>query len=82
MFAQATANHGITLGNARPRWWLLLAGVAILSPSVLLAVNILHDWTHDATSHNLFPFEFLMYAFISLSALVGALLGFLSRRLL
>jgi len=57
----------------RPWLWLL--------PAVLNAVNILHDWTRDATSHNLFPFEFLIYAFICLPALVGALLGFLSRRL-
>jgi hypothetical protein len=46
------------LGNARPRWLLLLAGVAILPQSVLLAVNILDDWTHDATSHNLFLLSF------------------------
>ncbi len=39
-------------------WWLWLAGMAILSPLVLLAVNILHDWTHDATSHNLLRLSF------------------------
>ncbi len=72
---------GFTLGIARPRRWLLLAAVAMVLPAVLNAVNILHDWTRDATSHNLFPFEFLIYAFICLPALVGALLGFLSRRL-
>ena len=72
---------GFTLGIAQPRRWLLLAGVAMALPPALLAINILYDWTHDATSHNLFPFEFLIYAFICLPALVGALLGFLSRRL-
>ena len=72
---------GFTLGIAQPRRWLLLAAVAMVLPAVLNAVNILHDWTRDATSHNLFPFEFLIYAFICLPALVGALLGFLSRRL-
>ena len=71
---------GSTLGLAQPRRWLLLAGVAMAVPPALLAVNILYDWTHDATSHNLFPFEFLIYAFISLPALIGALLGFLARR--
>jgi len=44
---------GFTLGIAQPRWWLLLAAVAVALPPVLLAVNILYDWTHDATSHNL-----------------------------
>jgi len=73
---------GLALGVAQPRWWWLLAiAAAALSPA-LLAINIVHDWTHDATSHNLFPFEFLIYAFICLPALVGAGLGFLFRRLL
>jgi hypothetical protein len=73
---------GFTLGIAHPRRWLLLAGVAMALPAILNTVNILHDWTRDATSHNLFPFEFLMYAFICLPALAGAFLGFLVRRLL
>jgi hypothetical protein len=73
---------GLTLGIAQPRRWLLLAGAAMGLPPVLLAINILHDWTHDATSHNLFPFEYLIYGFICVPALVGALLGFLLRRLL
>jgi hypothetical protein len=72
---------GFTLGIAQPRRWLVLAGVAMASPAVLNAVNILHDWTRDATSHNLFPFEFLFYAWICLPALVGAFLGSSSRRL-
>lgn len=71
---------GLALGIAQPRRWLLLACIAIGSSPVLLAANILHDWTRDATSHNLFPFEFLIYGVISLPALVGALLGFLLRR--
>ena len=73
---------GFTLGIAQPRRWLLLAGLAMASPAVLNTANILHDWTRDATSHNLFPFEFLIYAFISAPALVGAFLGFLFMRLL
>jgi hypothetical protein len=71
---------GLTLGIAQPQRWLLLAGVAMALPAVLHAINILHDWTRDATSHNLFPFEFLVYAFTCLPALVGALIGFLSWR--
>ena len=73
---------GVILGIAHSRrWWLLALASAALSP-VLLAVNILHDWRHDATSHNLFPFEFLMYGFICAPAFAGAFVGFLFRRLL
>ncbi len=70
---------GLILGVAQPRRWWLLALAAVVLPPLLLTVNILHDWTRDATSHNLFPFEFLIYAILSLPALVGAFLGFLSR---
>jgi hypothetical protein len=73
---------GLILGVALPRWWWLLALLAAVFSPVLLTINILHDWTHDATSHNMFPFEFLIYAFICLPAVVGAFLGFLVRRLL
>jgi hypothetical protein len=73
---------GLALGVAQPRRWWLLALTAIIFPPLLLTINIIHDWTRDATSHNLFPFEFLIYATISLPALVGAFLGFLLRRLL
>jgi hypothetical protein len=68
---------GLALGVAQPQRWWLLAMVAVGMPPLLLTMNILHDWTRDATSHNLFPFEFLMYAIISLPAF-----GFLARRLL
>ena len=72
---------GLALGIAQPRrcWLLVLAAVVV--PPVLLSINILHDWTRDATSHNLFPFEFLIYAFICFPAVAGAFLGFLFRRL-
>ena len=71
---------GLVLGNAQPRRWLLLAGFSIIASPVLLFVNMVHDWSHDATSHNLFPFEFAIYAFMSAPVWVGGLLGFLSRR--
>jgi hypothetical protein len=73
---------GSTLGGAQPRQWLLLAGAAVASSPALLAINILHDWTRDPTSHNLFPFEFVIYAFIYLPILLRGFLGFLLRRLL
>ncbi len=66
---------GLAFGMAQPGSWRLMAGVAMATPAVLHAVNILHDWTVDATSHNLFPFEFLMYAFVCAPALLGAYTG-------
>ena len=72
---------GFTMGIAQPRGWLFLTAVAMALPAVLNGVNILYDWTHDATSHNLFPFEFLFYAFICLPAVVGGFLGYWCRRL-
>ena len=92
-FASATANlHviasmvcflalGFSLGMAQPRRWLLLAVVGMALPAALNAINIAHDWRRDATSHHLFPFEFLLDAFVCLPALVGAWLGFLYRRM-
>jgi hypothetical protein len=71
---------GLVLGTAQPKWWILLAAVAIIPSPVLLAIDIVHDWHHDPTSHNLFPFEFLIYVFISAPVLVGGLVGFLFRR--
>ncbi|HVV02264.1 MAG TPA: hypothetical protein VHH88_12925 [Verrucomicrobiae bacterium] len=71
---------GFTLAIAQPRRWFFLAVVAMALPAILNGVNILHDWTHDATSHNLFPVEFLIYAFICLPAVVGAILGYFCRR--
>jgi hypothetical protein len=71
---------GLTLGLAQPRRWWLMAIAAVLVPPALLTINIVHDWMHDATSHNLFPFEYAIYGFICAPAFVGALLGFLVRR--
>ncbi len=72
---------GLTLGITQSRRWYLLPAVAMASPLLLHCINILHDWTRDSTSHNLFPLEFLFYGFICLPALLGAILGFSSRRL-
>ncbi len=72
---------GLMLGLVRPRqWWLLAIAAVALSP-VLLTINIVHDWGHDATSHNLFPFEYAIYGFICAPAFGGALLGFLFRKM-
>jgi hypothetical protein len=73
---------GLALGLAQPKRWWVLALAATVFPPLLLTINIIFDWTRDPTSHNLFPFEFLVCAIISSPVLVGAFLGFLSRRLL
>ncbi len=72
---------GITFGIAQPRLWPLLGLSALGSPIVLNGVNIVHDWTRDPTSHNLWPIEVVVFVFICLPVVVGGLLGFLSRRL-
>jgi hypothetical protein len=71
---------GLTLGIAQSRWWWLLAVVTMALPPIFLSINIQHDWTHDATSHNLFPIEYLSFAFFCIPALFGAWLGSLFRR--
>lgn len=71
---------GLGLGAAQPRWWWLLGPAAMALTPALHAVNLVHDWTRDATSHNLFPFEFLMLGFLSSPVLLGVLLGSWLRR--
>lgn len=71
---------GLGLGAARPRWWWLLGPAAMALTPLLHAVNIAHDWTRDATSHNLFPFEFLLLGFLSSPVLLGVTLGSWLRR--
>ena len=72
---------GFVLGLAQPRFWLLLACIAMAMLVVLNGANILHDWMHDPTSHNLFPFEFAILGFVCWPAVLGAFLGCLCRRL-
>jgi|SRR5467141_1703903 len=86
-FATATANLcfvpsmvsmfllGLALGVAQPRSWLLLGWMTVTLVFILTAINIIHDWTIDDTSHNLWPFEFVLLAFFALPALVGSFLG-------
>lgn len=66
---------GLGLGAAQPRWWWLLAPAAMALTPVLHTINIAHDWTRDATSHNLFPFEFVLLGVLSSPAFLGAGLG-------
>ncbi len=76
----AFALTGLALGLVQPRRWLQLSLVSLILPPMLNSINIAHDWTFDATSHNLFPFEFAFIAFISLPVLPGAFLGNLASR--
>lgn len=39
-----------------------------------------YDWASDPTTHNLFPFEFVMIAFAIVPAAFGAFLGHLAER--
>jgi len=66
---------GAALGSAQPRFWLLLAGMTLSLPFILNAINLVHDCIRDPTSHNLWPFEFGIIAFVAFPALPGALLG-------
>lgn len=76
----AYALTGLAVGLVQPRRWLQLSLVSLILPPMLKSINIAHDWTFDATSHNLFPFEFVVIAFISAPVLPGAFLGSLIRR--
>jgi len=73
---------GFTVGAAQPKSWRPLALATVAASPALIAAHILHDWTHDPTSHNLFPFEFLIYTFIALPGPIGAYCGSLFRRFL
>ncbi len=73
---------GVILGITPSRRWYILPGVAMGAPLLLHGVNVVHDWTRDSTSHNLFPVEILFYGLIALPVFVGAALGFTSLRFL
>lgn len=66
---------GAVLGYAQPRSWLIAGCLTVSLPFFMHAVNVVHDWTIDATSHNLFPFEFLILSLFGIPAVVGALAG-------
>ena len=68
---------GIVLGGAfggRASWAASLVVFAAM-PFIILAEVMV-----DPTSHNLFPFELVMYGALSLIALVGSGIGILVRR--
>jgi len=70
---------GTVLGLAQPRWWPLSSCLTVSLALLLTGINIVHDWTIDATSHNLFPFEIAIVLFFASPALAGGSLGSLIR---
>jgi len=62
---------GLVLGYYRPERWFL-GGIATVS---LFPVFTLVEITLSPTSHNLWPFEFLVDAVLALPAIFAALIG-------
>jgi|SRR5882724_4218697 len=68
---------GVLLGIACPRHPLFI-GVCTMAAFPLLAIA---EISVSPTSHNLWPFEFIIYGFVSLIAVLGAFIGsFIYRR--
>jgi hypothetical protein len=68
---------GVLLGIAFPRHPLLL-GICTMAAFPLLAIA---EISVSPTSHNLWPFEFVIYGLVSLIAVLGAFIGrFIYRR--
>jgi hypothetical protein len=63
----------LSLGLQRRRFWVPTC--LLLALFVADAILIVIDWIPDPTSHNLFPFEFLGIAVVTLPAYVGALIA-------
>jgi hypothetical protein len=74
---------GVTMGVTYPirvwRW-----GIAVgLGLPIVVIVKIIMDISHDASSHNLFPFEILIALFIAaVSSFPGVYLGALVRQII
>ena len=62
---------GIVLGAFQPKFWWL-GGAA---PLALLPAAAILEMVVSPTSHNLWPIEFALYAFVGLSSFLGAFFG-------
>lgn len=62
---------GVILGVAQPKYWPISCFLTVSPVALLHTANVIHDWTRDATSHNLWPFEFLGLAVDSFPAIAG-----------
>ena len=74
------AGFVLTFGLRERRGLVLMSivGGMFLGNAALCA----YDWMGDPTTHNLFPFEFLMIAFAIVPAAVGAFLGHAAARII
>ena len=73
------AGFVLTLGMRERRGLVLMCIVAgMFAGNAALCA---YDWMGDPTTHNLFPFEFVMIGFAIVPAAVGAFLGHLTERL-
>jgi len=71
----ALAIVGLLAGVLASAHWVLLGLAAV----VLFPLCTIAEMIADPTSHNLFPFEFVMYAVFSIPAVVAAGLGRVAR---
>lgn len=63
--------EGIFIGILRPKYWLLLS-VATIS---IFSITSIVEGIYDSSSHNLIPFEFVIYTFFSIPVCLGALIS-------
>jgi hypothetical protein len=69
--------HPLLLGILMP----LLLGILIMVPVfALLTTEIAEDVKRDPTSHNLLPFEYLIFAIMGIAPVTGAFVGHLVGR--
>jgi len=62
---------GFSLGTVGPRvWWLVGLSTMFIFPIVAICEMII-----SPTSHNLWPFEFLLYGLFSIPAIIGSFVG-------
>jgi hypothetical protein len=66
---------GLLLGLVQPRYGWLLAAFTALLPVLLNAANVVHDCLRSPTSHNLWPFEFVILLIAAFPAFPTALFG-------
>jgi hypothetical protein len=66
---------GMALGAVQPRFWPVLAASTMVLPCLLNTINLVHDTSLDPTSHNLWPFEFVMLGILGFPAIPGAFFG-------
>jgi hypothetical protein len=67
---------GVVLGFVQSRWWWLLG----CAPGFFLPIFTTIDMIQWPKTHNLLPFELVIYAMIASPAFIGAFLGFLLKR--